>query len=64
MPKAHTTARRLAVRIRSKTIGQTWHYEATRVLETEPMAEAPSARANKRDDLVALLKSAGARETP
>lgn len=45
--------RRLEVRIRSKMIGQTWHYDATikadinpgGVLETEPMAEAPSARA-------------------
>jgi hypothetical protein len=45
--------RRLEVRIRSKMIGQTWHYDATikadikegGMLETEPMAEAASSRA-------------------
>jgi Ankyrin repeats (3 copies) len=44
--------RRIEVRIRSKMIGQAWHYDATikadikagGVLETEPMADAPSAR--------------------
>jgi hypothetical protein len=45
--------RRIEVRIRSKMIGQAWHYDATikadikagGVLETEPMAESPAARA-------------------
>ena len=44
--------RRLEVRIRSKMIGQAWHYDATikadirpgGVLETEPMADAPAPR--------------------